>query len=114
MEDNAVEREGLAVVLRREGYTVALTANGREALAYLRDHPAPDLILLDMLMPVLDGWGFLKEFQRVYPPPRVPVLIAAAPVLTREWAGDHGCGGLVHKPIVIDELLAEVQRCLGE
>jgi carbon storage regulator CsrA len=55
VEDDDVAREALAAVLRRAGYRVLPAANGEEALAALRADPAPDLILLDMLMPVLDG-----------------------------------------------------------
>jgi CheY-like chemotaxis protein len=54
-EDDAIAREGMAIILHREGYGVATAANGQEALEYLRTQPAPSLILLDMLMPVLDG-----------------------------------------------------------
>jgi CheY-like chemotaxis protein len=61
VEGNEVMREGLAAVLRRQGYHVEAVADGRQALNHLRGHPAPDLVLLDMLMPVLDGWALLKE-----------------------------------------------------
>jgi len=80
VEANEVAREGLAA-LRREGYAVALAANGREALDALRAGPAAsDLILVDMLLPVLDGWGLLKAL-------RADPALAAVPVvlLGRVW-----------------------------
>jgi CheY-like chemotaxis protein len=55
VEDNAIAREGLATVLRRQGCMAVPVRNGREAPDYLAAGPAPGLILLDMLMPVLDG-----------------------------------------------------------
>src|SRR5262249_22765243 len=64
VEDNEIAREGLAAVLARAGCAVALAAHAGEALAYLRHYPAPDLILLDMMMPVMDGWCFLMERRR--------------------------------------------------
>jgi CheY-like chemotaxis protein len=60
-EDNAVEREGLAVVLRQRGYTVRTACDGAEALKVLQTGPSPGLILLDMLMPGCDGWQFLDR-----------------------------------------------------
>src|SRR6266545_4852685 len=71
VEDNEVAREGLAAILRRAGYEVALATNGQEALNYLDGHPPPALILLDMLMPVLDGWHFLEQLQGDIPEPTV-------------------------------------------
>jgi CheY-like chemotaxis protein len=73
----------------------------------------PDLILLDMLMPVLDGWRFLQQV-KAKNIPSVPIIVVTATVLTREWAEDHGCRGFIAKPIIPDELLKEVQRCLQE
>jgi CheY-like chemotaxis protein len=114
VEANEVTREGLALVLRREGYAVEALPNGRQPLDYLRSQPAPDLILLAMFTPSLDGWGFLQEYQRLLLRPPVPVLIIAPPAITREWATEHGCAGLVSEPIDTGELLAEVRRCLGD
>jgi CheY-like chemotaxis protein len=112
VEDDDVAREALAAVLRRAGYRVVPAANGEEALAALRAGPAPDLILLDMLMPVLDGWHFLDHFRQEAAQPPV-VVTTATTILSREWAQDHGCAGLLHKPVEADELLHEVRRCLG-
>jgi len=113
VEDNEVAREGLAVVLQRAGYEVALAANGREALDLLRSGPQPQLILLDMLMPVLDGWHFLERLKREVPPQAVPVIILTSVNLSLEWALDHGCQGFVRKPIESEKLFEEVRRCLG-
>jgi CheY-like chemotaxis protein len=113
VEDNEVAREGLATILGRAGYEVALAANGQVALDLLRAGPPVDLILLDMLMPVLDGWHFLERLRRQGPRPLPPIVIATGTNLTLEWARDHGCQGFVKKPIETDGLLEEVKRCLG-
>ena len=112
VEDNAVIREGLAVILRRQGFTVALSANGQEALDLLGEGLTPDLILLDMLMPVLDGWRFLEILHRQGP--AAPVILISAGAISHEWALDHGCGGFVGKPIGPEELLEEIRRCLPD
>jgi two-component system chemotaxis response regulator CheY len=114
VEDNDVAREGAAAALQGAGYQVVQAADGQEALDLLRSGPAPDLILLDMLLPVLDGWLFLERLRREGPLPTPPIVITTGTILTREWAGDHGCAGFVRKPIDTDELLAEVRRCLGQ
>jgi two-component system chemotaxis response regulator CheY len=110
VEDNDICREGLAIVLRHEGYEVIAVRDGQEALNVLRAGPAPELILLDMLMPVLDGWSFLQEMAQ-YPP--IPIIITTGTILTPEWAACHGCFGFLRKPIETDDLLAEVKRCLA-
>jgi CheY-like chemotaxis protein len=114
VEDNEKAREGLATILRREGYEAVLAANGQEALDLLRVGPPPDLIILDMLMPVLDGWHFLETLKRRGPRPLPNIVITTGTNITLEWALDHGCQGFLRKPIQTEALLAEVRRCLGE
>jgi CheY-like chemotaxis protein len=109
VEDNDPARRQFANALGREGYEVVALRDGRKALDYLATNPPPDLILLDMLMPVLDGWHFLERL----PQPHAPVVIATSTILTPDWAESHGCAGFLRKPIEADELLAEVRRCLA-
>jgi CheY-like chemotaxis protein len=113
VEDNEVAREGLAAALGQAGYRVVQAKNGLEALELLWAGSTPDLILLDMLMPVLDGWKFLGRWRLDGPQPHVPVLVTTGTILTREWARDNGCRGFLRKPIDTEDLLAEVRRCLG-
>ncbi len=112
VDDSYFNREALAVILRREGYEVLLASNGTEALAIL-GALRPHLILLDLLMPVMDGWHFLQQVKAKNFPP-VPIVLTTATGLTREWAEAHGCCGFITKPIAPNEVLKEVRRCLGE
>ena len=112
-EDNAVEREGLAVVLRQRGYTVLTARDGAEALKLLQAGPAPGLILLDMLMPGCDGWQFLDRRQPSPALASVPVvLITGLAEADADWAASLGAVGLLRKPFDVDALLAEVRRWL--
>jgi CheY-like chemotaxis protein len=112
VEDNAVTREGLLAILRRSGYAVDLAGDGREALDYLDEHPPPDLILLDMLLPILDGWQFLEKLKKLHP--QVPVVVTTGTdAIGAEWAAAHGCAGFLRKPIELEPLLTEIRRCLG-
>jgi CheY-like chemotaxis protein len=113
VEDNAVAREGLAAVLRQGGYEVLTARDGQEALDRLRAGLVPDLILLDMLMDGVDGWRFLAALQHWPQRPSVPIIITTGTILTREWAEQNGCQGFLNKPIEVDALFEEVERCLG-
>jgi CheY-like chemotaxis protein len=113
VEDNAIVRGALAICLRKAGYAVATASDGREALDLLRGRPAPDLILLDMLMPVLDGWHFLAQLKQQTDLDGVRIVLTTGTILTPEWAHSHGCVGLLRKPVVEAELLGEVARCLA-
>src|SRR5439155_1102478 len=65
VEDNPLAREGLAELLRRRGFDVTTAENGQKALLELRKQSPPAVIILDMLMPVFDGWHFLAEFKNL-------------------------------------------------
>jgi CheY-like chemotaxis protein len=113
VEDNDVVREGLAVLLRREGYAVALARHGREALDYLRAAPSPCLVLLDMMLPVLDGWQFLVR-HRAGATASPVVIVTALGAATPEWAAGLGAVGLLRKLVETEDLLKMVRRwCPG-
>jgi len=115
VDDNEITREGIGTVLSREGYTVGLIATAREALEYLRRMPRPDLILLDMFMPGLDGWAFLKEIQADATLAQIPILIITAmSIATDEWAQSLGAIGLLRKPFDTPTLLEVVRHYCGE
>jgi CheY-like chemotaxis protein len=113
VEDNGVLREGLAHVLRQAGYAVASAGDASEALAYLRSHPPPAVILLDLVLPVLDGWHLLGQLKQLPASASVPIAVVTATALTREWAQAQGCAGVVWKPFDTGALLAELRRCRG-
>jgi CheY-like chemotaxis protein len=111
VEDDEIASAAVATLLSRHGYEVARAEDGKEALEYLEAHAPPDLILLDMFLPVLDGWRFLERLKG-HPAAPVPVVVTTGSILTPEWAQDHGCAGFVKKPIEETVLLEEVRRCL--
>jgi CheY-like chemotaxis protein len=111
VEDNDATREALALLLQTAGYTTAEVEDGREALAYLRSHERPRLVLLDLMMPVMDGWEFLRERRRDPALTAVPVvLFTAAGGLDAPEAGALGADDVLHKPASPDELLATADR----
>jgi CheY-like chemotaxis protein len=112
IEDNGIAREGLVVVLRRHGYDAVAATDGGAALALLADGLSPDLILLDMLLPDVDGWAFLSRLELIHARP-VPIVVTTGINLSREWAESHGCCGFLKKPYNELELLNEIERCLA-
>src|ERR1700722_15142768 len=98
VEDNDAAREGLAGALHHEGYGVAQAADGQRAFDLMRAGPRPDLVILDLLLPVMDGWEFLQRLRGELRSP-VPVLVTTATFLTPPWAESHECAGYLRKPV---------------
>src|SRR5947209_19891585 len=104
VEDDATIRETMTLLLEMEGYKVQSAANGAEALTALRQKELPCLILLDLMMPVMDGWEF-RHIQRQDPKlARIPIiLVSAAPALP-EKAVDLATAGYLQKPVEVETL----------
>ena len=113
VEDDLATREALSLYLSIDGYAVATAANGREALDRLRAGPRPRLILLDLVMPVMDGPTFRAEQRRDPALADVPVLIVSGDGAAEQKAAALGAVGHVRKPFMMDELVDEVRRYCG-
>jgi CheY-like chemotaxis protein len=109
VEDDAATRDALALILGIEGYCVATAGDGREALDFLRRHSPPCLILLDLMMPVLDGWTFRREQLADPALARIPVVILSAVDTPQEEAASLNAAGYIHKPVETAPLLATVR-----
>ena len=108
VEDDADLREMMAQLLTLEGFKAATVSNGREALQYLEGGEAPDVILLDLMMPVMDGWEF-RRHQRADPElSRVPVIVLSA--LDQGRATGLDPAAFLKKPLDFDRLLDLVRQ----
>jgi len=113
VDDDRDIREALTQVLVEGGYTAVGVANGQEALRWLRTAtPAPFLILLDLAMPVMNGWQFRREQQRDPGLAAIPVLIVSANADAARQAAALAAAGHLAKPVDADQLLAWI-RGLG-
>lgn len=110
VEDDSATREALTLFLEGEGHTIAVATNGKEALDYLLHQPPPDLILLDLMMPVLDGYGFRQEQQQQPAFAGIQVIVLSGIGEIDERAGFLGDVGFVQKPLDGDVLLAAIHR----
>jgi CheY-like chemotaxis protein len=114
VEDNDIARERMATVLRRNGYAVVTAANGSGALNSVHADATPDMILLDMMLPVMDGWRFLDQRKGHPVLATVPLLIITGlGVAGTEWAVALGACGLLRKSIETEPLLAAIHCCLS-
>lgn len=107
VDDDAAIRATVEDLLQLEGYRVRTAANGLEALDAVAEAP-PALILLDMRMPTLDGWGFARAIAARGI--RVPILVMTAAENAGRWAAEIGADGFVAKPFELDDLLNAVER----
>ena len=109
VEDDASIRGLVSEVLRDDGYEVSEASNGVEALEAVGER-RPDLIVLDLMMPVMDGWAFLDACQREELCKGTPVLVVSAYRALPETAPQLGVRGCIAKPFDLDVVLGAVER----
>jgi CheY-like chemotaxis protein len=105
VEDDDDLRDGLAELLVDEGHTVRTASNGREALDYLSSHPAPCIIILDLMMPVMDGEQFRAEQLADPALSSVPIVVLTASHDGAQRAENLGAHEYLPKPIKVDALI---------
>ena len=110
VEDDPDARDTLADLLQLYGYAVATANNGREALEYLAFSPAPCLILLDLMMPVMDGWEFLRQQQHESRFAAIPVVVLSGVVGARHTVHSEAAVGYLPKPLDLRSLTDLLER----
>src|SRR5688572_9502860 len=115
VEDNEENREGLSRHLRRKGYEVSTAVDGQQGLEAARAG-APDLILMDMSLPVLDGWEATRQLKADPQTRHVPVIALTAHAMAgdREKALAAGCDEYDTKPVELTRLIGKIRALLGE
>lgn len=112
IDDSSFQRGIIRKTLLQAGYETVEAKNGREGLLQAHD-AAPDLILLDLVMPEIDGFAVLTELQKQQN--RVPVVVVTADIqeITREQCLALGAAGFLNKPVKTEDLITAVQGGLG-
>ncbi len=110
VEDSSNVRDALVELLTDEGYVTASAANGREALEYMRHVQRPSVILLDLMMPVMDGWRFREEQQRDPQLASIPVVILTADRDAESRETTIRANAWLWKPFKIDRLLEVIKK----
>jgi two-component system, cell cycle response regulator DivK len=114
VEDNELSRDMLSRRLTRRGYDVLLAIDGAQAVEVARSG-APDLILMDMSLPVIDGWEATRQLKAAAETRDIPIiaLTALAMASDERMARDAGCDDYDTKPVDLPRLLAKVERWLA-
>ena len=113
VEDNELNRDMLSRRLKRKGYEVLIAADGAQGVA-LAQSEAPDLILMDMSLPVLDGWEATRRLKAAPETQSIPIIALTAHAMAgdREQALAAGCDDYDTKPIEFRRLLGKIQAIL--
>lgn len=110
VEDDASLRETSSDLLREEGFRVAEVGNGAAALAYLGQGHRPSLVILDLQMPVMDGYEFIARLRNDPRFAETPVLVVSAVAQSGVLAGPDGVVAFLSKPFEIEALIGYVRR----
>ena len=115
VEDNELNRDMLSRRLQRRGYEVVIAVDGQESMALARSE-APDLILMDMSLPVLDGWEATRRLKAAPETKSIPIIALTAHAMSgdRDQALEAGCDDYDAKPIEMPRLLAKIEAFLGK
>ena len=112
VEDEEAIREVIADVLQDRGFRVMSASNGAEALRCL-EQARPDVMVLDLLMPVMHGWAFMEEYAEGTGGPPIPIVVLSVnPALPRSFAR-FGVRHILAKPFNVDELIDAVEDAAG-
>jgi CheY-like chemotaxis protein len=114
VEDNEMNSDMLSRRLRRKGYEVITAADGEQGIAMVQSEN-PDLILMDMSLPVMDGWEATKRIKSRPETKSIPVIALTAHAMAgdREKALEAGCDDYDTKPIDLERLLEKIEVLLG-
>jgi CheY-like chemotaxis protein len=109
VEDNEMNRDMLSRRLERRGYTVIMAADGAEGVA-MAESEKPDLILMDMSLPVLDGWEATRRLKSQLSTGSIPIIALTAHAMAsdEENAREAGCDDFDTKPIELPRLLEKI------
>lgn len=109
VDDDAVIRQTLSEILGEHGYETLMAATGEQALEILDRGPAPDLILLDLLMPGMDGWAFRMRQLEVHCAAETPLVLLSANPHVQYHASAMQAVDYLKKPLSLEALVAAVE-----
>ena len=115
VEDNEMNRDMLSRRLLRKGYEVIVAVDGEGGIA-MATAEKPDLILMDMSLPVVDGWDATRTLKADPHTQNIPVIALTAHAMTsdRAKAFDAGCNDYDTKPVDLKRLLSKIETCLAD
>ena len=114
VEDNEMNRDMLSRRLIRRGYEVIIAVDGQQGVDFASTH-APDVVLMDMSLPVIDGWEATRRLKANDATKKIPVIALTAHAMAgdREQALAAGCDDYDTKPIELTRLLPKIEKFVG-
>jgi len=109
VDDDFTTQEAMSMILAANGYRVAVARNGVDALERLRGFEPPELILVDLRMPVMDGRAFCAACRAEAAARSVPLVVVSGSPDADEQAARIGAAACLHKPVDVSEMLATVR-----
>ncbi len=115
VEDNEMNRDMLSRRLQRKGYEVLIAVDGGQGVA-MATAEHPDLILMDMSLPVLDGWEATRQLKAQADTQAIPIIALTAHAMAgdREKCIEAGCNDYDTKPVEFPRLISKIQTLLGQ
>ena len=115
VEDNELNRDMLSRRLERRGFQVLIAVDGAQGVAMAQSE-APDLVLMDMSLPVLNGWEAARQLKATSKTRAIPIIALTAHAMLgdREKAIEAGCDDFDTKPIELPRLLEKIDRLIGK
>jgi CheY-like chemotaxis protein len=111
VDDDEDSRRPLAQILEQQGYLAAEAANGAEAIGLLKKGLDPDLILTDLMMPVMSGWDLCEELKRMPDWRSIPLIVLCG--MTADQRGELQVDDAFEKPTDFDKLLGKIAELCG-
>lgn len=113
VEDNEMNRDMLSRRLEKRGYSIAVAVDGAQGVAAAQQSQ-PALILLDMSLPVMDGWAAASRLKNDPATRHIPIIGLSSHAMTadRERALQAGCNDYDTKPVDLERLIAKIEQCL--
>ena len=114
VEDNEMNRDMLSRRLRRRGYEVIIAVDGQQGVA-MAQSSSPDIVLMDMSLPVMDGWEATRTLKASPDTKEIPVIALTAHAMStdREKAMEAGCDDYDTKPIELTRLIAKMESLMA-
>ncbi len=115
VEDNEMNRDMLSRRLQRRGYEVIVSVDGEDGVSKARSD-SPDIILMDMDLPILDGWAATRKLKASPETRSIPVIALTAHAMAgdREKALEAGCDDYDTKPVEFSRLIEKIEKLLGK
>jgi CheY-like chemotaxis protein len=114
VEDNEMNRDMLSRRLTRKGYEVVIAEDGQKGV-HMASSESPDIILMDMSLPVIDGWEATRQVKAAPETSAIPIIALTAHAMAsdREKALEAGCDDYDTKPVELSRLLEKIEKLLA-